>query len=317
MGKREKSEPGREKTGVGVDEESGNKNGGGIDRRGMLKVLGAAGVTVTGLGSLQAAETADSEDPFGMLIDTTRCVGCRNCELVCAETNGLPEPDHDDNALEMERKTTDSQWTVVNRYETDAGEVFAKKQCMHCVQPACAAACLTKAMLKTEEGPVIWRESKCMGCRFCMVSCPFDIPKFEYDSPVPKIQKCILCWDRVKEGELPACVENCPAEALTFGRRSELLKDAHQRLCSNPGDYYPAIYGDKEVGGTSALYLAAVPFEQLGFRTDLGTSNYPELTKQFLYSVPIVLTVLPAFLLGLSQATRRDPSSAKEEGSHE
>ena len=182
---------------------------------------------------------------------------------------------------------------------------------MHCVQPACASACLTKAMKKTDEGPVVWRGNKCMGCRFCMVSCPFDMPKFEYASANPKIQKCRMCWERLKEGQLPACVENCPAEALSFGKRSEMISEARKRIVEDSDTYFEHIYGEHEVGGTGFLYLSPVPFEQVGFRTDLGNVAYPLLTQDFLYGVPIVLTLWPAFLLALSNATK--PKSESEE----
>ena len=177
---------------------------------------------------------------------------------------------------------------------------------MHCLQPACTSACLTMAMHKTPGGPVAWDEDKCMGCRFCMVSCPFDVPKFEYDSANPEIRKCQMCWERLDDGELPACVENCPFGALTFGKRSELLKEARQRIYSEPDNYVDHIYGEREVGGTSVLYLASVPFDQLGFRTDLGQESYPSYTKEFLYAVPMVLTVVPPLLLGMSRATQKE-----------
>jgi Fe-S-cluster-containing dehydrogenase component len=258
------------------------------------------------LGKIKAAETEEVSKPVGVLVDTTRCIGCRTCEKSCAETHGLPEPDSSDAVFEKRRTTTETQWTAVNRYKTTAGEIFVKKQCMHCAQPACAAACLTKAMYKTKEGAVIWRESKCMGCRYCMISCPFDIPKFEYNKAVPKIQKCILCWERLQKGQQPACVENCPAEALLFGRRSDLLETARKRIYEDPNKYFHRIYGEQEVGGTGWLYLSAVPFEQIGFRTDLGTTPYPEYTKQFLYSVPVVLLLWPAMLLSLNKAADRN-----------
>jgi Fe-S-cluster-containing dehydrogenase component len=193
---------------------------------------------------------------------------------------------------------------VVNRHETSRGDVYVRRQCMHCLQPACAAACLTKAMAKTEEGPVVWNADKCMGCRFCMISCPFDVPKFEYDSANPRVLKCGMCWERLEEGELPACVKACPMKALTFGPRSELLEEARRRFYEAPDRYVHHIYGEHEAGGTSMLYLASVPFEQLGFRTDLGTTPYPDLTRGFLYSVPFILTVAPPFLLALSKASR-------------
>ncbi|MDH3216747.1 MAG: 4Fe-4S dicluster domain-containing protein [Candidatus Krumholzibacteria bacterium] len=280
-----------------------------MDRRDALKTMGLLGASTLLGDSAAAEERASDAEFFGVLVDTTRCAGCRNCEFVCAETNGLPDPPDDDSVLEQERKPSVTQWSVVNRYETDRGEVFVKRQCMHCNHPACASACLTKAMLKTGRGPVIWRESKCMGCRFCMISCPFDIPKFEYNSPVPKIQKCRMCWERLAEGEQPACVEECPEEALTFGPRRELLDIARRRIYKSPDRYLNHIYGEHETGGTGWLYLAAVSFEQLGFRADLGTEPYPELTKNFLYSVPVVFALMPLFLLGVSGATKRADES--------
>ena len=286
----------------------------GLDRRGFLKTLGIAGASLT-LADGALAGTTTIEDPYAILVDTTRCEGCRACEEICAETNGLPEPALDDSDLDVERTTSETQWTVINRYETDAGEVFVKRQCMHCVQPACASACLTKAMYKTDDGPVIWRESKCMGCRFCMISCPFDMPKFEYESANPKIQKCVMCFDRLKEGEEPACVDNCPGDALLFGRRSEVIKEARRRIVENSDDYVDHIYGEHEVGGTGWLYLSAVPFEQIGLRTDLGTESFPSLTSGFLYGVPVVFTTVPALLLGLHRATHQPDDPVETEDS--
>ena len=284
-----------------------------MNRRTFVQTLGVAGASVLPMHLGRAEQETPPTEFVGILVDTTRCVGCRSCEMACAETHGFPQPNSDDAVFEKERTPSVLQWSVVNRYQTDKGEVFAKKQCMHCNQPACASACLTKAMLKTEEGPVIWREGKCMGCRFCMISCPFDIPKFEYDSPVPKIQKCTLCWERLQEGQQPACVEACPAEALTFGKRRTLIEEARRRIAKNPNDYVHHLYGEHEAGGTSYMYLSKVPLAQIGFRTDLDTTSYPELSKDYLYAVPIVLTLWPAFLLALSNSTKRD-SDLSESG---
>lgn len=290
----------------------------GIDRRGFLKCLGVAGAALMVGPAPARAATTGGEEPYGVLVDTTRCVGCRACEAACAEANGLPTADlDDDHVYDTRRLTSEKQWTVVNRYATDRGEVFAKKQCMHCVHPACSSACLTRAMYKTPDGPVVWRENKCMGCRFCMVSCPFDVPKFEYASAVPRIQKCKLCAERVRAGKLPACVEVCPAGALTFGRRNALLVEAHRRIADQPDLYIPQIYGEQDVGGTSWMYLASVPFEQLGFRTDLGTTPYPDLTKEFLYGVPVALLTVPAFLLAVSTAVRGATEAKAHEVPHE
>ncbi len=297
----------------------------GIGRRVFLKGLGAgiAGVTSGSiltpdkLGATESAgskEIAGSEEFMGVLIDTTRCVGCRSCEVACAEAHNFPVPDiEDESVFETPRQPTESQWTVVNRFETEKGEVFVKKQCMHCNQPACAAACLVNAMRKTKEGPVVWGEN-CMGCRYCMFSCPFDIPKFEYGKWNPKIQKCNLCWERLKKGEKPACVEACPEEALTFGSRRNMIEEANRRIYGSPGEYVSHIYGEHEVGGTGYLYISPVPFEQIGFPTDLGTTAYPEYTTGFLFSVPFVLILWPALLSGISYATKWKEEKRKEGG---
>jgi Fe-S-cluster-containing dehydrogenase component len=219
----------------------------------------------------------------------------------------------DTSAFSKIRQTSEKQWTVVNSYKTDKGEIFAKKQCMHCNQPGCVSACLVKAMEKRENGSVTW-EDNCMGCRYCMVSCPFDIPKFEYGSATPKIQKCSLCWERLNKGEKPACVEAGPAEALAFGTRKGLIIEANKRIYQESGKYVTHIYGEHEVGGTGYPYLSSVPFEQIGFRTDLGTIAYPELSKGFLYSVPIVLLLWPAFLLGVNTLTKREGEVRSIEG---
>ena len=188
-----------------------------------------------------------------------------------------------------------------------------KKQCMHCLQPACGAACLTAAMKKTPEGPVIWRENKCMGCRFCMVSCPFDVPKFEFDSPNPKVSKCDMCFPRIQQRQEPACVAACPTGALTFGSRWDLLEEGRRRIYDAPERYVHHIYGEEEVGGTSFLYLSPVPFEQLGFPTHLATEAYPTYTREFLYAVPLVLTVVPPFLLAVARSRSNGPDAESEE----
>lgn len=280
-----------------------------MDRRDFLKSVGVAGATTLFGRKLNAAESEKKKEFYGILVDSTRCVGCETCMEVCAEAHGLPAPgEYEEDISAGRRRTSDKNWTVVNAYNVDGEEIYVKTQCMHCSQPACASACLVKAMEKTKEGPVVWHEDRCMGCRFCMISCPFDIPKFEYHSAVPKIQKCTMCWDRLEEGKQPACVENCPAEALTFGTRRELLEIARSRICAEPDRYVHHIYGEHEAGGTGYMYLAGVPFEKIGFDKNIASTPYPELSKTFLYSVPVVLLLWPAFLLALNQATKREES---------
>ncbi|NQT61773.1 MAG: 4Fe-4S dicluster domain-containing protein [Candidatus Marinimicrobia bacterium] len=280
-----------------------------IDRREFLKTLGVAGASLSGVSALgQSKPESHSEEFYAILHDITLCEGCQECEFACAVANSLPEPsDYPDS--EVKRKLKPDQYSVINAVETSIGEVYTKQQCMHCAQPACASACLTKAMEKHEEGPITWDGDKCMGCRFCMLSCPFNMPKFEYDSNNPKIGKCQMCFSRLTEGEIPACVENCPAEALIFGKRSEILREAHRRILDDPSNYVDHVYGEFEAGGTSWLNISPVPFEELGFNTSMDHKPYPELTKGFLYSVPSVFVLWPALLLGLREATKREPEN--------
>jgi formate dehydrogenase iron-sulfur subunit len=276
-------------------------------RRKFLQFTGAAAGASLLLGPKNAfAVTAekDTSQQYAMLNDTTRCTGCQACERACCEKNGLPAPAEKPEAC-YERKTGTEALTVVNATATgNKSIIFSKTQCMHCDQPACVSACLVNAMYKTAEGPVIWQEDKCMGCRYCMIACPYDVPKFEYGSINPRIRKCVMCYDRIGEGKMPACAEACPQEAILFGKRGHLLDIARKRIYDHPADYVHHIYGENEVGGTNMLYLAAVPFEQLGFKTNLGTTPYPEYTKTFLYSVPLALLLAPSFMLGLRQARK-------------
>lgn len=282
-----------------------------LDRRNFFKAISVAGLTLAIGRSSKAALPKTSEIEFqGILYDSTRCLGCRACELACAEAHNLPVP-KDELVAGVIRTTSELQRSVINKFITSKGEVLVRKQCMHCNEPACAAACLTQAMYKTKEGPVIWREDKCMGCRYCMVSCPFDIPKFEYHSSNPKIQKCDLCYDRIIKGEVPACVEIC-GEALTFGTRRELIAEARKRIAEKPNDYTDQIFGENVAGGTSNLYLSPVPYNELGFNTNLQNSSYPALSKGFLYSVPSVFVLLPPLLLGIHEATKKNQPKEEE-----
>ena len=285
-----------------------------IGRREFLKIAGLAGTGLAAGGvaaKARAALTGPAAGPpnpefYGMLIDTTKCVGCRSCEEACNAQNKLPPQAKsftDESVFDETRNTTPEIYTVLNKYpnakEPDK-PIFVRKQCLHCNQPACASACLVKALEKTKEGPVIYNKDRCMGCRYCMISCPFDMPKFEYNSALPYIKKCIFCFEKVKKGEQPACAEACPEGATKFGTRRELIEEARERIYTNPGKYYNKIYGEHEVGGTGMLYLSAVPFEKIGFRTDLGSTPYPEHTSGFLYGVPLVFVLWPSLLIGLN-----------------
>jgi formate dehydrogenase iron-sulfur subunit len=273
-----------------------------IDRRKFFKVAGITGLSFMGLNTSGAPASKEEDTEFyGVLYDSNICIGCGACEKACAQAHDLPEPE-DKPEVGVVRKTSINQRCAINSHETSKGEVYVRNQCMHCNEPACVAACLTKAMYKTKEGPVIWRENKCMGCRYCMVSCPFDVPKFEYASTNPRIQKCDMCYDRIKEGEIPVCVETC-GDALYFGTRRELIAEARRRIAEEPELYIDKIYGENAAGGTGYLYLSPVAHNELGFDTRIGNTSYPALTKSFLYSVPAVDVLVPSLLLGIHAAT--------------
>jgi formate dehydrogenase iron-sulfur subunit len=283
-----------------------------INRRKFFKALGVTGASLVAGRKISAAPPGENNIEFNaILYDSTLCVGCQTCEGSCAEANGLPAPAGIPDPATL-RNTDEKHRTVINAYKTSKGDVYCKKQCMHCNEPACTAACLTQAMYKTKEGPVIWRGEKCMGCRYCMVSCPFDVPKFEYHSYNPKIEKCTMCYERLSEGKKPACVENCPSGALISGTRRELIKEARKRINFSPDQYIDHIYGEREAGGTGFLYLAGVPFNEIGFNTSIQTKAYPELSKGFLYSVPTIFVLWPAILLGIREATTDKNSNSDE-----
>jgi Fe-S-cluster-containing dehydrogenase component len=291
----------------------------GINRRDFLKTIGTATATISTSGALRAKQPTTQKEFYSVLFDATLCIGCRKCEWACNDQNKLPNQSFasfdDKSVFEEERNMTPNKYTVVNRYEVEGyGQpIYVKKQCMHCSQPACASACLTEAMKKTEEGPIIWRGNKCMGCRFCMLSCPFDIPKFEYDSANPRITKCTMCYERILEGEKPACVSICPNESIIYGKRSVLLDEAKRRIFTEPDKYVNSVFGDGEAGGTDWLYISPVPFDKIGFKKDMSLEPYNAPTKGFLYSVPFIFILWPAMLLGLYNATK-DKNQVSEGG---
>ena len=224
-----------------------------------------------------------------ILTDLTKCVGCEACVLACKEMNDLPK-DTPTNVLSADT------WTAIEKHKG----LNIRRQCMHCEEPACASACPVGALKKTAEGAVIYEEEKCMGCRYCMVACPFNVPKYEWDNPLPKVQKCILCYDKaLKKGQQPACTSACPTGATIFGDRDELIQEAHRRIKKNPKRYVNHIYGIKEAGGTSVLYLSSVPFATLGFPTDVQEDPYPSLTWNVLSKIPNIVSTAGVLLFGV------------------
>ena len=272
------------------------------------------------------------EEPYGILVDVSKCIGCRRCEWACNEWNKNPNRPIEefeksvyskDSVFDRVRRPHAGQFTVVNRYYTkDGTPIYVKIQCMHCLHPACYSVCFVEAFRKTPEGPVIYNPHVCIGCRYCMVACPFDRLGYEYYDPwTPQVTKCTMCYDRIVEGKVPACVEVCTAGALIFGKRSELIKIARERIANNPDKYVNHIYGEHEVGGTSWLYISPVPFEEIGFRMDLGTTPIPEYGENFLFAVKLfeIVGAWPLvfgayYQISKEKKKKQNPTEEKGEG---
>ena len=241
-----------------------------------------------------------------LLYDATMCIGCKQCEAACAEKNKLPYGD----AIAAESQQSDHKFTVV----LTKGDKFMRKLCMNCSDPACASVCPVGALRKTAAGPVVYDENRCMGCRYCMVACPFGVPKYEWNKVLPRVQKCTMCADRVSTGRPTACAEACPTGATKFGDRDDLVAEAQQRIRNNPSQYVNHIYGLTEVGGTSVLLLSGLPFEEFGYRSDLTPDPLPILTYQVLSRIPDFVPLGGMLLGGIWWITHRREEVAAVEG---
>lgn len=241
-----------------------------------------------------------------ILYDATMCIGCKSCERACAEQNRLPYSD----AISAEEKQSAHKFTVV----LTRGDKFMRRLCMNCQDPTCASVCPVGALRKTPAGPVVYDESRCIGCRYCMMACPFSVPKYEWESLLPRVRKCNMCADRVAAGNQTACAEACPTGATKFGERDGLIAEARDRLAKNPGQYFNQIYGLSEVGGTSILLLSKVPASEFGYPSGLSSESMPLLTYRVLSHIPNLVTVGAILLGGIWWIRNRSVEVAAVEG---
>jgi Fe-S-cluster-containing dehydrogenase component len=296
----------------------------GLDRREFFKIA-AAGSTLLLSGNTSATDepqAIDCSQTYGVLVDTVVCIGCRKCEWACNtehKLTDLPLTTYEDKSVYKEhRRPDDHAYTVVNQFFNPANDkaYSIKVQCMHCNQPACVSACIVGALTKEKLGPVSYDAWKCIGCRYCMVACPFQVPAYEYAEALkPQVRKCTFCSHRLDAGKKPACVGICPNEALTFGTRQELIDLAKSRITSVPEKYSDYVYGVSEVGGTSWMYLAPTSFDHTEL-PKLPDKAIPPITETIQHG--IFKSFIPPLalygILGLVMHSMKDSES--EEDSH-
>jgi formate dehydrogenase iron-sulfur subunit len=259
----------------------------------------------------------DTSKNQAFLIDMTKCTGCRGCQVACKQWNQLEAEETEFFSGEgYQNPPAMSEYTFTRikfrDFQKNGQNEFAfyKEMCMHCNDPACASVCPVGAFQKTEEGPVIYKADRCIGCRFCMIACPFGVPKYEWSKGLPLVKKCTGCYSRLNEGLQPACATACPT-AISYGPRDEMIKLAEQRLSRYPDRYINKVYGKEEAGGTSVIYLTSLPFDELGFKP-VTLRPLPDYTWQALRFVPSVFLTVGGGLSALSWITHRRERLKKE-----
>lgn len=266
-------------------------------------------------------ETAKKEK--GVLVDLTRCIGCRGCQVACKSWNerkAMKTKMHGNftNPVRLNSECFTNIRFIEGDRESGPVWSFVKDQCLHCKDPACVAACPVGALKKTPDGPVVYEYDPCIGCRYCMISCPFDIPKYEWEKALtPWVRKCTFCSERIKAGATPACIKVCPTNVMQFGDRDEVLREAERRLKKNPGRYVNHIYGKEEAGGTNWIYLSGVPFEQIGFKTNIPAIRLPSLTWEYLSNIPMAVGGLAVTLALIAWIRNRGDSSGEAKAGKE
>ncbi len=243
-----------------------------------------------------------------ILVDTTKCTGCERCVAACIEVNRLDAHRADIDRSLTEDGLSSNRWANIQKVSEDR---FARKSCMHCLEPSCVSACLVGGISKTPEGPVVYDPDKCIGCRYCMLACPFHIPRYEWESTVPFMRKCDMCFERVQQGGQPACVDACPSQAITFGPRKEMLQKAHGIIGQAGSPFIPHVWGETEFGGTSVLYISDVDLSALGW-PDPQTAAIPTLTEPLISKTPFIGLGVAVSLLSVNWIVKRRMKLAGE-----
>jgi len=235
----------------------------------------------------------DGSNSKAILIDITKCTGCEKCVEACVNENKLGSINPFSTI--KEDGLSGNRFTGIVRLKWNR---FAKKSCMHCIEPGCVDACIAGAIKKTELGPVVYDPDLCIGCRYCMLACPVGIPRYEWDKSIPYIRKCDMCYDRLLDGKEPACAEACPNGVITFGERSELIKTAREKINSQPEKYLNHIYGEEEFGGTSVIYITDTELDKLGLQTKIGSHSIADFTWPIISKTPVLGFTVAALLTG-------------------
>jgi formate dehydrogenase iron-sulfur subunit len=244
------------------------------------------------------------------LFDATRCIDCRACMIACSVENNVPM---NDTYIWVTGSEVMGQYPTLKR-------ATMPYHCMHCLAPDCVSACPVGAWSKREDGPVLYDEKKCIGCRYCMNACPFSVPHFDWDRGLfggALMHKCTMCVQRLEVGQDPACVHTCPTGALKFGEREELIAEAHARIDAHPDRYIDHVYGEMENGGTSYLIISHVAFKDLGL-PDVGIIPVANVSEDAMrLTLPVALgvgAVLTGAMVGVEASRkRRKAADSKEE----
>jgi len=244
-----------------------------------------------------------------ILVDVTRCTGCEKCVAACLDSKDIdPAQAANDRVASRDGLSARRLMAV----EPIGSERFARKACMHCNDASCVSACLVGGLTKSPEGPVVYDSQKCIGCRYCMLACPFHVPRYEWEKNTPLVRKCDMCIDRLGQNLEPACVAACPNGALMSGERWSLIAEANLRIAKKPDVYIDHVWGETEFGGTSVIYVSDIDLEELGWGKTQSNS-IPSLTNPLIEKTPFIGGGVAASLLAVNWVIKRRMKLAKEQ----